>query len=189
MGSCLSAAPIINKIYQLKKPKDVFILSCGHAALALYCILEHHYGHDAEALFKKHGVHPNRDFEHGIYLSTGSLGQGITVACGVAMASPDKHVYCLISDGECAEGSVWESLRFIQERPLYNITVIVNANGFSALDRVDLKYLKKRLKAFLPKIVIVGSPSSFPGVAEGLAAHYKPMTEEGYGLAKKHWEN
>ena len=187
MGSCLSAAPIINRIYEIKRPEDIFILSSGHAALALYCTLEQHLGHDAEALLEKHGVHPNRDPEHGIYLSTGSLGQGITVAVGVALASPDKHVYCLLSDGECAEGSVWEALRFIHEKPLNNMTVVVNANGFSALSEVDLDYLKKRLRSFLPQIVFVRSPSEFTGIPGGLAAHYCSLDMAGYQMALEYF--
>jgi transketolase len=105
----------------------------------------------------------------------------------VALASPDKHVYCLLSDGECAEGAVWEALRFAADKPLYNLTVVVNANGWSALSSVDIDKLEKRLKAFLPTIVLIRSPSSFPGVAENLAAHYEPLTEEGYKIAKQHW--
>lgn len=183
MGSCLSVALIVNRIYELKQPDDVFILSAGHSALALYCVLEHHVGHDAEALFKQHGVHPNRDIEHGIYLSTGSLGQGLTVACGVALASQEKHVYCLLSDGECAEGCVWEALRLIHEQPLENMTVVVNANGYSALSPVDLEYLEKRLKAFLPSIIFVKSPSEFYGLPPGLELHYCQLTDDGYRIA------
>lgn len=183
LGSCLSAAPIINRIYELKQPSDVFILSAGHAALALYCVLEDRFRHDAEALFKQHGVHPSRDEEHGIYLSTGSLGQGITVACGVAIASPEKHVYCLLSDGECAEGCVWEAFRLIHERPLHNVTVIINANGFSALSPVDLEYLERRLKTFLPQIVFVRSPSSFAGIPTEVEAHYHVMSDGEYKIA------
>ena len=88
IGSCLSSADIIDAIYSVKRPQDKFILSCGHAAVALYCVLEKYLGADAEALLEKHGVHPNRD--ELIDYSTGSLGHGIGAAVGMAMAQPDR---------------------------------------------------------------------------------------------------
>ena len=106
---------IIDEIYKSKNEEDIFILSSGHAALALYVILEKYEGKDAEELFLKHGGHPHRDEENGIYCSTGSLGLGITVAVGRALADKNRKVHVLISDGESAEGSVWEALRFIKE--------------------------------------------------------------------------
>ena len=106
-----------------KNKEDIFILSSGHAALALYAVLEKYEGKNAEELFLKHGGHPHRDEENGIYCSTGSLGLGITVAVGRALANKNRKVHVLISDGESAEGSVWEALRFIQENNLTNIEV------------------------------------------------------------------
>ena len=61
LGSYLSAVGIINEIYKFKKPEDIFILSSGHAALALYVVLEKYEGKNAEELFLKHGGHPHRD--------------------------------------------------------------------------------------------------------------------------------
>ena len=123
LGSYLSAVDIIDEIYRYKDPRDIFILSSGHAALALYVVLEKYEGKDAEELFLKHGGHPHRDELNGIYCSTGSLGLGITVAVGRALANKNRKVHVLISDGESAEGSVWEALRFIQENNLTNIEV------------------------------------------------------------------
>ena len=65
-----------------------------------------------------------------------------------------RKVYVLISDGESAEGSVWEALRFIKESNLSNIEVYVNVNGYAAYDKVDVKYLVDRLESFLPEINI-----------------------------------
>jgi transketolase len=175
--------PIIYNIYKTKKEEDIFILSCGHAGLALYVTLEHFYGYDAEELFKKHGVHPNRDIDKKIFCSTGSLGLGLPISIGFAIGSLDREVFCLISDGECAEGSIWESLRYITESNLKNITVLVNANGFSALDKIDLNYLSDRLKAFYKDIIIINSPSSFDGIPDGLEAHYHILTKEDYETA------
>jgi len=184
LGSYFSALEIIDEMYSNMKEDDIFILSSGHAALALYVVVEKYHGIDAEKLFKKHGGHPHRDEENKLYCSTGSLGMGLTVAVGRALANPDRDVYCLISDGESAEGSIWEALRFIEENKLTNLKVYVNINGYAAYDEVDVKYLTKRLKAFHPKINLrYTSVEQFPFL-RGLNAHYHIMSEEDYNLAK-----
>ena len=180
LGSYLSAVGIIEEIYQTKKTEDIFILSSGHAALALYVVLEKYEGKNAEELFLKHGGHPHLDEANGIYCSTGSLGLGITVAVGRALANKNRKVYVLISDGESAEGSVWEALRFINDNHLSNIEVYVNVNGYAAYDKVDIKYLEDRLKVFLPTINIrYTSVNQYPFL-RGLNAHYHVMSEEDY---------
>ena len=182
LGSYLSAASIVDEIYENKDPDDIFILSSGHASLALYAALEKYEGKDAEELFLKHGGHPHRDEENGIYCSTGSLGLGITVAVGRALADKNRKVHVLISDGESAEGSVWEALRFIKESNLSNIEVYVNVNGYAAYDKVDVKYLVDRLKVFLPTINIrYTSVNQYPFL-RGLNAHYHVMSEEDYKI-------
>ncbi len=180
LGSYLSAVNIIDKIYSKKDPEDVFILSSGHCALALYSILEKYEGKNAEELFIKHGGHPHRCIEDGIHCSTGSLGLGITVAIGKAIANKNRKVYVLISDGECAEGSIWESLRFIQENNINNIEVYVNVNGYAAYDKVDSKYLVDRLQTFLPNINIEYTTVNQYPFLRGLNAHYHVMSEEDY---------
>ena len=180
LGSYLSAVDIIDEIYKSKNKEDIFILSSGHAALALYVVLEKYEGKNAEELFLKHGGHPHLDEANGIYCSTGSLGLGITVAVGRALANKNRKVHVLISDGESAEGSVWEALRFIQENNLTNIEVYVNVNGYAAYDKVDVKYLVDRLKVFLPTINIrYTSVNQYPFL-KGLNAHYHVMSEEDY---------
>ena len=182
LGSYLSSVDIIDKIYKTKDKEDIFILSSGHAALALYAVIEKYEGKDAEELFLKHGGHPHRDEDNGIYCSTGSLGMGITVAVGRAIANKNKKVYVLISDGECAEGSIWESLRYIQESNLSNIEVYVNVNGYAAYDKVDTKYLVDRLKVFLPRINIEYTTVNQLPFLKGLNAHYHIMDEQDYKL-------
>ena len=110
---------------------DIFILSSGHASLAMYVCIEKYYGINAEMLFEKHGGHPHRDEENKIYCSTGSLGLGLPIALGRALANRTRKVWVLISDGEAAEGSIWESLKTIQELGIDNIEVFVNTNGVS----------------------------------------------------------
>jgi len=180
LSSCLSAAPIIEEIYAKKKDEEVFVLSNGHAGLALYCKLEELYGIDPVMLLHKHGIHPNRDLENKLYVSTGSLGLGLPIAVGHALATPDKTVYCMISDGECAEGSIWESLRFIADHPVDNIEVYANINGMGAYDMIDTDLLTRRLQAFLPRINIrISKPTEF-SFAKGLQTHYCVLTENDY---------
>lgn len=109
---------------------------------------------------------------------------GITVAVGMALADQSRKVYCIISDGECAEGSVWESLRFLQKWQLENIKVYVNSNGWSAYDAVDSALLERNLKSVYPEIEIRNT-SIFPFETEGLRAHYMKMNDELYEQVKE----
>lgn len=180
LGSYLSSLEIIEEIYKTKKSEDIFILSSGHAALALYVVLEAYEGRNAEELFKKHGGHPHRDEKNGLFCSTGSLGLGITVAVGRALANPKRKVYVLISDGESAEGSIWEALRFIHDQNIKNIEIYVNINGYAAYDKIDQEYLSNRLVAFLPNINLrYTSVNQYPFL-KGINAHYHVMSEEDY---------
>ena len=185
LGSYFSCLPVVDEIYSNKSEDDIFILSCGHAALALYVALEEYEGADASKLFKVHGGHPHRNEKDGIYCSTGSLGMGLPFAVGKALANKDRKAYCLISDGECAEGSIWESLKFIYENNLKNIEVYVSVNGYSAYDAVDSTYLVKRLQAFLPDINIRYTKVNEFSFLKGLNAHYHIMSEDDYNLALK----
>lgn len=180
LGSYFSSLPIIEKIYDSMDDDDIFILSSGHAALALYAVLQDKKGHDAEQLYQENGCHPHLNENLDIYCSTGSLGMGLTVAVGRALANPYRDVYCLISDGECAEGSIWESLAFIESRNIKNLHVYVNMNGYCAYDSVDVVYLEKRLKAFLPRIQIVHTKVERFSFLKGINAHYHIMSEEDY---------
>lgn len=180
LSSCLSAWPIIHEIYNEKKDDEVFILSNGHAGLALYCELEARYGIDPVMLLHKHGIHPGKDLENKLYCSTGSLGSGLPIAVGHALADRTKNVYCMISDGEAAEGSIWESLRFIHVSKLDNLKVYVNINGMTAYEYIDVDYLVQRLTAFLPSINIrISDPLKFE-FAQGLLTHYYVLKPEDY---------
>jgi transketolase len=180
LSSTLSALPIIEEIYKEKKDEEVFILSNGHAGLALYVVLEELYGIDAVMLLHKHGIHPGKDLDNKIYCSTGSLGSGLPIAVGHALADRSKNVYCIISDGEAAEGSIWESLRFVHLQKLHNLKIYVNINGMAAYEYVDVDYLVHRLKAFLPTINIrISKPVEFK-FASGLLTHYYVMQLEDY---------
>jgi len=188
LGSYFSSVGIIDEIYKEKKKTDIFILSSGHAALALYVVLEKYHDLDAEKLFKKHGGHPHRCESDFIYCSTGSLGMGLTVAVGRALANKDIHIHCLVSDGEAYEGSIWESLRYIEEKNIKNITVHVNVNGYAGYKCVDSRKLVERLKTFLPDIQIHYTDVGEYPFLSGLNAHYHIMSEEDYQSAKERFE-
>ncbi len=184
LGSYLSSVDIIDEIYSQMDPEDIFILSSGHAALALYVCIEKYYNIDAEMLLSKHGGHPVLDEENKIYCSTGSLGLGIAFAVGRAIANKNKIVYVLISDGECAEGSVWESLRLIKELKIHNIKVYCNINGYCAYDEIDVPYLELRLKSFLPEINLRHTTVEHYPFLKGLNAHYHIMSDKDYESIK-----
>lgn len=180
IGSCLTAVRQIDVIYQVKNNNDIFILSNGHAGLALYVVLEKFKFGDAEALFDKHGVHPNRDIEHDIHISSGSLGHGLGIAVGMALADRKRNVYVMVSDGEMAEGSCWEALRIAGELKLENLKVVVNANGYGAYGSVDSDLLDLRMQYFYPALVNKTNLYDWPEYLQGLNAHYHALTKENY---------
>lgn len=183
LGSYLSSVEIVDEIYSKMNKDDIFILSSGHASLAMYVCIEKYFGIDAEMLFLKHGGHPHRDEDNKIYCSTGSLGLGLPIALGRALANPNRKVWVLISDGEAAEGSIWESLKTIQELGINNIEVFVNINGLCAYKEVDVDYMSTRLKAFLPRIELRYTTVEQYPFLKGLNAHYHVMSEENYNQA------
>jgi|SRR3989344_4191424 len=148
LGSCFSAIDLIDAVYSVKKEDEQFVLSNGHAGVALYVILEKYGKIKNPKIFEKLFVHPNRDLNLGISVSTGSLGHGLPIALGMALANRTKNVYCMISDGECAEGSIWETLRLAVELEASNLKVILNANGWGAYGAISLPSLFKQLKSF-----------------------------------------
>lgn len=179
LGSYFSCLDTLDEIFSEMENDDIFILSNGHAAVALYVILEKYHSINAEELLLDLGEHPKRDEERKIYCSTGSLGMGITVAVGRAISDRKRNVYCMISDGECYEGSVWEALQYAEEAELDNLKIYVNANGYAAYREVDLKNLENRLKAFNSNIQFKKTKVEYFGLS-GISAHYDQLTEEQY---------
>jgi len=122
--------------------RDRFILGKGHAALALYATLRWK-GLIDEATFRTFcadgsllGVHPEQALP-GVDVSTGSLGQSLSVGCGLALAFRRRRlpsrVHVLLSDAECNEGQIWEAAMFAGHHCLDNLTVVVDVNGLQAL--------------------------------------------------------
>ena len=169
IGSALSVVEIIaalyGKVLRVAAPddpeRDRFILSKGHAALALYAALRARGWIDDKALasycgdHSLAGTHPDHQLA-GIDFSTGSLGLGLSFGAGAALAArlsgSGRRVYVLVSDAECNEGSVWESVMFAAQHGLSNLVAIIDANGQQALDQthrvLDLSPLEARWAAF-----------------------------------------
>jgi len=158
LGSCLSAFDIMVAVYSVKRPEDKFVLSNGHAGLALYVILEKEGLLDLSTLEGLH-IHPDRSPEKGIFVSSGSLGQGLPIALGMAMADSKRNIYCMVSDGECAEGSIWETLRILVEQKVKNLKLIVNVNGWAAYKTVDPQRLKAQFEGFGVKAIEINGHS------------------------------
>lgn len=156
-GGSLSAVEILEALYGYKmnvdpaQPcmpgRDRFVLSKGHAAPVLYATLANNGFFDKEEyahLRKLGGMlqgHPDRNKCPGVEASTGSLGQGVSVAVGMALGlkaqGGSQHVYTLLGDGESQEGMVWEALMAAAHYRLDNLTVIFDWNGLQIDGRND----------------------------------------------------
>jgi len=157
VGSCLSIADILAVTYfdylntfpdqPSHKDRDWFILSKGHAGAAIYATLSG-MGYFDKKLLKDHyqngsimSGHVSHKSIPGVEFSTGSLGHGLPVACGIAHGHKiDKisnKVVCLLSDGECDEGSNWEAIMYANHFKLSNLTVVVDYNKLQSLDTTE----------------------------------------------------
>jgi len=180
ISSCLNAVKIIDKIYEAMGPNDKFVLSQGHAFLAQAVVLEKRFGLDAEKLSEEHEAHPSRNVKEGIWVSTGSLGQGLAIAVGMALADKKRNIYVVSSDGEMAEGICWEALRVAGEQKLTNLKVTVIANGYSAYGETDVNLLEKRLNTFHPTEVVRVDTSAYPDFLHDYHGHYVKLDETKY---------
>ena len=171
-GGSLSIADIVTYLYFEKmnvnpeKPdcenRDRFVLSKGHTAPALYAALALKGFFPMElikTLRKPDSIlqgHPSMRYTPGVDMSTGSLGQGISVACGMALAGKlkgkDYKVYTVLGDGEIEEGQVWEAAMFAGNRELDNLVAVVDYNNLQidgSLDEVNSPYpIKEKFEAF-----------------------------------------
>ncbi len=152
VGCGLSAVEILTTLYYgIMTEKDSFILSKGHACGALYVVLNDMGKLPTEEM-EKLEEHPKRDARYGIEASTGSLGHGLSMGIGIALAkrldNENGKVYVLMGDGECDEGQVWEAARVASERKLDSIVGIVDCNGFQCFRKADYSGLYSKFHAF-----------------------------------------
>lgn len=157
VGSALSSVDILSTLYanhakvgpgrSVDSNRDMIVLSKGHAVVALYSVLAEceyfprswldTYGIDGSLL----SGHPTVGSVPGVEFSTGSLGHGLPFGCGVALGRRKQgvkmQVYVVISDGECDEGSTWESALFAAHHELDNVTVLIDRNGIQSLGSTE----------------------------------------------------
>jgi transketolase len=178
-GGSLSATDILVTLYwgvlrhDPRNPgwpdRDRFILSKGHAAPALYAVLakrgyfpseQLHHLREHESMLQGH---PDATRTPGVEVSSGSLGNGLSIASGIALALKldcrSSRVYVLLGDGECDEGLVWEAAMFAAHHRLDNLTVIVDRNGLQ-IDGptekvVGLEPIADKWRAFNWKVICV----------------------------------
>lgn len=171
-GGSLSATDILTVLYfhemkvDPKNPRwedrDRFVLSKGHSSCGLYCALAEKGYFDKEMLKEFDRIdghlqgHPDMHKTPGVDMSTGSLGQGISVACGMALGAKklkkDFRTFVLVGDGESQEGQVWEAAMFAGQNQLDNLTAIIDYNKLQLAscvkDCIDLEPLAKKFEAF-----------------------------------------
>ena len=156
-GGSLSAADMFTYLYfkelnidptdPKKEDRDRFVLSKGHTAPGLYSVLAQRGFFPVEELttLRKIGSrlqgHPNMNETPGVDMSTGSLGQGVSAAAGMALGAKKTgksvRVYTLLGDGEIEEGEVWEAMMFAHHYALDNLCVIVDNNGLQIDGKID----------------------------------------------------
>lgn len=168
IGSCFSIVDILTVLYKnilsIPSPedphRDIFILSKGHAVAALYATLSVH-GFISQELLDTYAVDGSQLAGHvikgsapGIEATSGSLGHGLSLVAGLALANKmtTRNFYCLLGDGECNEGSVWEAASFCSHFKLAKITAIIDCNKQQGLgyttDIMDMNNMAERWQAF-----------------------------------------
>ena len=136
IASAYSVIELIIYIYEkLLRPQDKFILSKGHGCLSFYNILR------SKGFNPKISGHPDIEVNQGIVCTTGSLGHGLPIGAGMALAKKlkkeDGKIFVVIGDGECQEGTTWETLNLARKFNLDNLTVILDHNKLQALDSIE----------------------------------------------------
>ncbi len=187
IGGNLSALDCMLQLHsEVMRFEDTFVLSKGHSAGALYVTLWAigALSDDDLTQFHRDGTrlagHPVAGWHKGIPFATGSLGHGLGLAAGVALGRQLRRekgdVYCLMSDGECQEGSVWEGLVFARHRALANLVVLIDANGLqgfgSTAEVASLDHLADKFAAI--GLDVIEIDGHLPGLLAAAVA--KPRT-------------
>lgn len=148
VGCDLSAVEILTTLhYGIMKEQDSFILGKGHACGVYYIILNEK-GLIPDKELDRLEEHPTLNKSYGIEATTGSLGHGLSIGLGMALANKKNNVYVLMGDGECDEGQIWEAAKSASELKTKNLVGIVDCNGWQAFKRTDHKKLDAIFSAF-----------------------------------------
>jgi transketolase len=213
LGSCLSLVEILIAVINFsKKKKSEIIFSKGHAAMVYYAILKN-YGYIKNFSYEnylkkgsKFWAHITKSNNNFLKFSFGSLGYGLGIAAGLAVGykNTKKKIFCILSDGELNEGSIWESLMFVSHHQLSNIITLIDFNKFQSFgslkEVINLDSYKKKFESFnfsfqlvnghnikdiekaikkkskKPKIIMCNTVKGkgIPRMENKLFSHYKP---------------
>ena len=197
VGSCLSIADILAVLYfdtlgincaSVSNPdRDRFVLSKGHAGAAVYAVLAG-CNFFSESLLSDHYQNGSKLSGHvshkgvaGVEVSTGSLGQGLSIGVGMALAArfdrSERRTVVLMSDGECDEGSVWEAAMFAAHHQLKSLLAVIDYNKLQSLDTVAntlaLEPFEDKWRAFGWEVRRVNGHDH-----DGLRAAFRPAAQE-----------
>ena len=198
LGGSFSMIEILITLYEvIIKKNDKFILSKAHASFPLSLILK------KKGLNPKLTTHLEIDPKNGIHCTTGSLGHGLPIATGMAFARKKQRkkgkIFVMISDGECQEGTTWETFLIASKHKLDNLVVIIDYNKIQALSKIEdvlpLSNLKKKIESFNLNCINIKDGHSFKSLIKNLSKNNnskKPLvfivnTIKGKGI--KEFEN
>ncbi len=197
LGGSFSMIETLVILYDIiLKKNDKFILSKAHASFPLCLLLKE------KGLRPKLSTHLEIDEKNGIYCTTGSLGHGLPIATGMALAKKIKKqkgkILVMISDGECQEGTTWESILIASKHKLDNLIILVDYNKIQALSKINdvlpLESLADKFKSFNVNTIEVKNGHSFKEIVSSFnkIKKYKPNiiilhTIKGKGI--KEFEN
>jgi transketolase len=171
LGGSFSMIETLISLYEIiLKKNDKFVLSKSHSSFPL-CLLLKEKGLNPELT-----THLEIDPKNGIYCTTGSLGHGLPIATGMAFARKIKkakgRIYVMLSDGECQEGTTWESLLIASKHQLDNLVLLIDYNKIQALSRLNdalpLHDLAKKFKSFNWHCINVKDGHSFKSIISSL---------------------
>lgn len=195
-GGSLSAADVFAYLYEKemrvdpKNPKwddrDRLVLSKGHCAPGLYAALAYKGFFPVEDLKTLRHIdsylqgHPNMNTVPGVDMSTGSLGQGISVAVGMAKGAKylgkDVNIYSVLGDGEIEEGQVWEAMMFANQYKLDNLCIIIDCNGLQidgpCSEVMSAEPIDKKVKAFGFDVITIDG-NDFDEIEKAFDAFHK----------------
>lgn len=183
--SALSIVSVLCDTYNTN-PDAIIIVSKGHGVLAQYVILNELGKLPDEVLDTYHkdgglSEHSTYMSEYGVYASTGSLGHGLGIGIGYAIANPKKQVIVIMSDGELDEGSTLESLRIMLKLNVSNLLPVVDVNGYQGFSKFDPNTLRLLFKSYYS----IKGESLGEKWEDKVDAHYAKVDQETYD----HWMN
>ena len=172
LGGSFSMIEILITLYEIiLRRNDKFILSKAHASFPLSLMLK------KKGFNPKLTTHLEIDPKNGIHCTTGSLGHGLPIATGMAIAIKKKKkkrkIFAMISDGECQEGTTWESFLIASKHKLDNLVIIIDYNKIQALSKINdvlpLSSLKKKIESFNLNCINIKDGHSFKSLIKNLS--------------------